>query len=287
MGGVSMDLRLSYVMKEVGKLSEMDGVISAIPNHILMIHTTRSWDFMGLSKGKLSAPQEGNAIIGLPDTEFISVLNLLVADVLRLRVYTAVATASARILLVLKVSSQGLNLHYSGLVGSLELLLQNVPGMGLPPSKWKEYAKAKATSPTTSDSFFNLTSYLNCNASLQRLGGTRNPYCFNRNRAGVQGASYFGLAEGVARGGVPYARIGYKVCWSFGCAIVDILAAIDDAIADGVDILSVSLGAPWAFPYMEDPIAIGSFHAMRYDILTSNLAGNSGPYPYSISNIAP
>lgn len=104
----------------------------------------------------------------------------------------------------------------------------------------------------------------------------------------MEGASYFGLAEGVARGGVPYARIAvYKVCWSFGCATADILAAFDDAIADGVDILSVSLGSPWPFPYMEDPIAIGSFHAMRYGILTSNSAGNSGPYPYSVSNFAP
>lgn len=104
----------------------------------------------------------------------------------------------------------------------------------------------------------------------------------------MQGVSYYGLAQGVARGGVPYARIAvYKVCWSFGCATADILKAFDDAIADGVDILSVSLGAPWAFPYMEDPIAIGSFHAMKYGILTSNSAGNSGPFPYTVANSAP
>ena len=104
----------------------------------------------------------------------------------------------------------------------------------------------------------------------------------------VQGASYFGLAEGLARGAVPYARISvYKVCWSFGCAGADILAAFDDAIADGVDILSVSLGAPGAIPYLDDPIAIGSFHAMRYGILTSNSAGNSGPFPYTTCNVAP
>ncbi|KAJ6347519.1 hypothetical protein OIU76_004069 [Salix suchowensis] len=104
----------------------------------------------------------------------------------------------------------------------------------------------------------------------------------------VQGASYFGLAEGVARGGVPNARIAvYKVCWSFGCSSADILAAYDDAIADGVDIISVSLGFYFPIPYMEDPIAIGSFHAMKNGILTLNSAGNSGPYPYSVSNYAP
>ena len=55
----------------------------------------------------------------------------------------------------------------------------------------------------------------------------------------------------------------YKVCWSFGCALADILAAFDDAIADGVDIISVSLGTDEALQYFEDPIAIGSFHAMK------------------------
>lgn len=101
-------------------------------------------------------------------------------------------------------------------------------------------------------------------------------------------ASYFGLAEGIARGGVPNARIAmYKVCWSFGCALADILAAFDDAIADGVDIISVSLGSDWPLEYVEDPIAIGSFHAMRHGILTSNSAGNSGPMPYTVSNYAP
>lgn len=104
----------------------------------------------------------------------------------------------------------------------------------------------------------------------------------------IAGASYFGLAEGVARGGAPKARIAtYKVCWFFGCASADILAAFDDAIADGVDIISVSLGFPFPLDYFEDPIAIGSFHAMKYGILTSNSAGNSGPFPATVSNFAP
>ncbi|EEF51076.1 conserved hypothetical protein [Ricinus communis] len=41
----------------------MDGVISVIPNRILKLHTTRSWNFMGLSQGKLRASQEGNVIV--------------------------------------------------------------------------------------------------------------------------------------------------------------------------------------------------------------------------------
>lgn len=52
----------------------MDGVISVIPNHILKLHTTRSWDFMGFSQGKLGASQEEDVIIGLLDSGLNSIL---------------------------------------------------------------------------------------------------------------------------------------------------------------------------------------------------------------------
>ncbi|RVW97518.1 Cucumisin [Vitis vinifera] len=50
---------------------------------------------------------------------------------------------------------------------------------------------------------------------------------------------------------------------------------IDDAIADGVDIISLSVGGFFPRDYFEDPIAIGAFHSMKNGILTSNSAGNS------------
>ncbi|RXH95420.1 hypothetical protein DVH24_007920 [Malus domestica] len=101
-------------------------------------------------------------------------------------------------------------------------------------------------------------------------------------------ASYFGLVSGTARGGVPNARIAvYKVCCLGGCSSADILAAFDDAIVDGVDIISTSLGSKYPVPYPKDPIAIGSFHAMKTGILTSSSAGNSGPLPTSVRNYAP
>lgn len=105
----------------------------------------------------------------------------------------------------------------------------------------------------------------------------------------VERASYFGLASGTARGGVPNARIAvYKVCWGPGfCTSADVLAAFDDAISDGVDIISISLGYDGTLSYLEDPISIGSFHAMRFGILTSTSAGNSGPLLGTVSNAAP
>ena len=96
----------------------------------------------------------------------------------------------------------------------------------------------------------------------------------------VSGASLLGLGSGTARGGVPSAHIAvYKICWSDGCFDADILAAFDDAINDGVDIISLSVGGFSAIEYFNDTIAIGAFHAMKNGILTSNSAGNSGPAP--------
>nr|XP_023919247.1 cucumisin-like [Quercus suber] len=103
----------------------------------------------------------------------------------------------------------------------------------------------------------------------------------------VSMASLEGFGLGTARGGVPSARIAmYKVCWLNGCSDADILAAFDDAIADGVDIISISIGG-YPKNYFTDPIAIGAFHAMRNGILTSASAGNSGPGPATISNFSP
>ncbi|KAK1312441.1 hypothetical protein QJS10_CPA07g00097 [Acorus calamus] len=106
--------------------------------------------------------------------------------------------------------------------------------------------------------------------------------------AAVSSVSLYGIARGTARGAVPSARIAmYKVCWAFGCADHDILAAFDDAIADGVDVISVSVGGSSGVDYASDSIAIGSFHAMRAGILTSASAGNDGPERGTAANVAP
>ncbi|KAK0582445.1 hypothetical protein LWI29_025746 [Acer saccharum] len=66
----------------------------------------------------------------------------------------------------------------------------------------------------------------------------------------------------------------------------DMLAAIDKAVQDGVDVLSLSLGSG-SLPYHKDMLAVGSFGAVKSGVFVSSSAGNSGPSSSSLSNSAP
>ncbi|KAJ0495306.1 putative cucumisin [Helianthus annuus] len=85
----------------------------------------------------------------------------------------------------------------------------------------------------------------------------------------VRHTNYYGLAHGIARGGVPSARlVVYKVCDTQQCDDTNILSAFDQAIADGIDIISISVGHKMPRELTSDPIAIGAFHAIERGILT-------------------
>ncbi|CAH8359824.1 unnamed protein product [Eruca vesicaria subsp. sativa] len=105
----------------------------------------------------------------------------------------------------------------------------------------------------------------------------------------VFNASLYQYARGVARGMASKARIAaYKICWTGGCYDSDILAAMDQAVTDGVHVISLSVGAKGFAPqYHKDSIAIGAFGAMRHGIVVSCSAGNFGPGPQTATNIAP
>ncbi|XP_073132069.1 subtilisin-like protease SBT1.8 [Henckelia pumila] len=103
----------------------------------------------------------------------------------------------------------------------------------------------------------------------------------------VANASLFGYAKGKARGMATHARLAtYKVCGKTGCLGSDILAGMDRAIRDGVDVLSLSLGGG-SETYARDTIAIGAFSAMEKGIFVSCSAGNGGPAKSSLTNVAP
>lgn len=105
--------------------------------------------------------------------------------------------------------------------------------------------------------------------------------------APVQGANLLGYARGTARGMAPGARIAaYKVCWASGCFSSDILAAVDQAVADGVNVLSISLGGG-SSSYQHDSLSIATFGAMEKGVFVSCSAGNGGPTPVSLTNTSP
>ncbi|MBA0599174.1 subtilisin-like protease SBT1.5 [Gossypium raimondii] len=100
-------------------------------------------------------------------------------------------------------------------------------------------------------------------------------------------ASTLGYAKGVAAGMAPKARLAaYKVCWTAGCFDSDILAAFDAAVADGVDVISLSVGGV-VVPYHLDAIAIGAFSAADQGVFVSASAGNGGPGGLTVTNVAP
>ncbi|KAK7256214.1 hypothetical protein RIF29_29652 [Crotalaria pallida] len=161
----------------------------------------------------------------------------------------------------------------------------NDKGFGPIPEKWKGTC-AGGKNFTCNKKIIGARFYVGESARDNAGHGTHTASTAAGNN--VRKASFYGLAEGTARGGVPSARIAaYKVCRELDCESVAIMAAFDDSIADGVDVLSLSLGGYSQLPFDQDPIAIGSFHAMARGILTVHAAGNSGPVPYSTSSIAP
>ncbi|KAJ8555691.1 hypothetical protein K7X08_013187 [Anisodus acutangulus] len=103
----------------------------------------------------------------------------------------------------------------------------------------------------------------------------------------VSGANIFSNANGTAAGVAPLAHVAiYKVCGGLTCSESDTLAAMDMAIDDGVDVLSLSLGR-LADNFYQDNIALGAFSAMEKGIFVSCAAGNSGPSRSSTANEAP
>ncbi|GAU13066.1 hypothetical protein TSUD_173660 [Trifolium subterraneum] len=104
----------------------------------------------------------------------------------------------------------------------------------------------------------------------------------------VDSASYFGYAAGTASGIASNSHVAmYKVGWEDELVSSDVIAAIDSAISDGIDVLSLSIRVIDSVPLHEDPLAIATFAAMEKGVFVSCGAGNDGPDLQTLSNGVP
>ncbi|XP_027152547.1 subtilisin-like protease SBT4.13 [Coffea eugenioides] len=160
-------------------------------------------------------------------------------------------------------------------------------GFGPIPKKWKGVCKG-GKNFTCNNKIVGARYYVRGDDSARDLDGHGSHTASTAAGNEVENASFYGIAQGIARGGVPSARISaYKVCSDTGCTDEDILAGFDDAIADGVDIITVSLGLQSPVGLQYDSIAIGSFHGIGKGVLTVQSAGNDGSLTGRVVSTAP
>ncbi|MDB5857138.1 MAG: peptidase and in kexin sedolisin [Ramlibacter sp.] len=100
-------------------------------------------------------------------------------------------------------------------------------------------------------------------------------------------AAPFGAISGMA----PRARISvYKVCWSEtalggGCFGSDSVAAIEQAIVDGVDVINFSISG--TSTNFRDPVEIAFMYAAEAGVFVATSAGNSGPTVSTVAHPSP
>jgi subtilisin family serine protease len=102
-------------------------------------------------------------------------------------------------------------------------------------------------------------------------------------------ASILGADLGKVSGMAPRARVAmYKVCWngeSGGCAFSDSVAAVDLAVADGVDVINFSISGTQT-SYL-DAVEVAFLRASRAGVFVAASAGNDGPGPTTVAHISP
>jgi subtilisin family serine protease len=92
------------------------------------------------------------------------------------------------------------------------------------------------------------------------------------------------FARGTARGTAPKAKIAMYKINNFA---TDTVAAIDAAVKDGVDIISISLLAYEMRPFYNNILAIATFGVERAGVVVVIAGGNSGPRASTVDNAAP
>ncbi|GER49153.1 subtilase family protein [Striga asiatica] len=259
---------------EALKLSEMEDVKSVFRSNVsrYKLHTTRSWGFSGLNEPTGGGSDKGNLWL---ESNYGSDVVIAVID-------TGVWPESQSF---------------------------NDNGMGPIPKSWKgkcqrghafncsncnrKIVGARYYLKGFEKEIGRLNTTLNIRSARDTIGHGSHTSSTALGRKVDNVSAPGGFAAGAATGGAPLARLAvYKVVWNIdediqGISDADILAAFDDAIADGANVVSISIGFEKATPYDEDVIAIGSLNAAKANVVVSFCAGNSGPEPATVLNVSP
>lgn len=102
------------------------------------------------------------------------------------------------------------------------------------------------------------------------------------------GGQSFGHTSGMA----PAAQLAvYKACWTApnpdddGCTTADTVAAIDQAVADGVDVISYSIAGPAGG--LAGSVSLAFLRAAEAGVFVAAPAGNTGPEPGTVGHPGP
>nr|GMD55069.1 subtilisin-like protease SBT3.5 isoform X1 [Ipomoea batatas] len=257
-----------FLLQKITIFVGLPGVVKVLPNSLYKLRTTRSWDYLGLSLN--------SATNLLHDTKM----------------------GDGTIVAVLDTGVTPENEAY------------NDRGLGPIPSKWKGYCESgeqfdpkKHCNRKLIGARFFIKGYL---AEIGQPGNVSGIYDYisprDLNGHGthtsstavgslVSNVSYKGLALGTFRGGAPRARLAfYKIGWEGGFNAADALKAFDEAIHDGVDVISASFGANVPLRPEVDPndsLHFGSFHAVAHGITVVAAGGNEGPAAQTVSGADP
>ncbi|KAK1664361.1 hypothetical protein QYE76_052520 [Lolium multiflorum] len=258
--------------EEAAALSGHERVVSVFRDRALQLHTTRSWDFLdaqsGLHAERLGRRASGDVIIGVIDTGVWPEAPSFNDDGMR-----------------------GVPARWRGVCMEGPDFKKSDCNKKLIGARYYGSQPESAASASQNASLSGAAPLPAETAGSPRDTVGHGTHCASTAAgAAVADADYYGLARGSAKGGAPASRVAtYKVCTLGGCSSSALLKAVDDAVSDGVDVISISIGmsSALASDFLSDPIALGAFHANQRGVLVVCSGGNDGPTPYTVVNSAP
>lgn len=166
-------------------------------------------------------------------------------------------------------------------------------GMSPPPAKWKGHCDFNST--ICNNKLIGAKTMLKAGADEKKhippIDTTAHGTHTASTAAGnfVDNITFFGISMGEASGIAPRAHIAvYKVCNELGCQSADLLKAYEEAVNDGCDVLSVSIGSTKPIQLFDSVHSVASWYAISKGVFVSTSAGNLGPVPSIFSgNEAP